>query len=231
MAKMGFLAAAMLGSFCAAAAAAAPAATIGPVKLVFLKEFPGSTPAYMAIELDRDGNGLYKEAEKDEYPIPFRLDTDEWAAMQDLALKIDNCGRPLESGLKVANMGMKTIRCVDEKSPERKPPEVKFNYTQDPAGAQLHDWFERIAESAQHYLALERAVKFERLGVNQELLLLQAAAERNRVVGYEMFLPLLDRIIKNDSYMHMARERANQMADSIRARKAAQAAKSPNDKP
>ncbi|HEY3741884.1 MAG TPA: hypothetical protein VGL53_18665, partial [Bryobacteraceae bacterium] len=84
-----------------------------------------------------------------------------------------------------------------------------------------YDWFERIAESTERYLALERAVKYEKLGVNQELLLLQAAGERGRLVAYEMFLPLLDRIIKNDSYMHMARERASEMADSIRARKAA----------
>jgi len=82
-------------------------------------------------------------------------------------------------------------------------------------------WFERIAESAQRYLSLERAVKYEKLGVNQELLLLQVAGERGRLVAYDMYLPLLDRIIKNDSYMHMARERAAQMADIIRARKAA----------
>jgi len=32
----------------------------------------------------------------------------------------------------------------------------------------------------------------------------------------EQFLPLLDRIIKNESYMHIARERAASLADSIR---------------
>ena len=69
-------------------------------------------------------------------------------------------------------------------------------------------------------------MKYEKLGVNQELLLLQAAAERNRIVGYDMYLPLLDRIVKNESYMHMARERASQMADSIRARKAQSSAAS-----
>ena len=209
----------LLLSLCGLSAFAA--ATIGPPKLVFVKEFPGSVPAYMEIAIDRDGGGLYKEAIKDEYPIPFQLDAKEWAEMQDLASRIDGCKRPLESGLKVANMGMKTLRCFDDAA---KSSETKFNYTQDPAGGLLYDWFERISETAQRYLALERAVKFEKLGVNQELLLLQAAAERNRVVGYDMFLPLLDRVIKNDSYMHMARERANQMADSIRARKAAEAA-------
>jgi hypothetical protein len=196
-------------------AAAAPV-VVDP-RLMFIKEFPGSVPEYMAIEIDKDGKGVYKEAVKDDYPIPFALDPPEWEQMQSLASRIDQCKRPLESGLKVANMGAKTIRCFDGPTPA----DVKYNYTQDPSGQQLNDWFERIAESAQHYLALERAVKYEKLGVNQELLLLQAAAENGRLAAYEMYLPLLDRIIKNDSYMHMARERASQMADSIRARKAA----------
>lgn len=197
---------------------AAFAAAPGPPRLMFIKEFPGSTPAYMSIEIDKDGKGLYKEAMKDEYPIPFELESAEWEAMRVLAAKIDQCKRPLESGLKVANMGMKTLRCFEGGS---EPADVKFNYTQDVAGQQLYDFFERISESAQRLLALERAVKYEKLGVNQELLNLQAAAERGRLVGYEMYLPLLDRVIKNDSYMHMARERAAQMADTIRARKAA----------
>ncbi len=190
----------------------------GPPRLTFIKEFPGSTPEYMAIEIDKDGKGVYKEAIKDDYPIPFELDAADWEAMRALAVKIDQCKRPLESGLKVANMGMKTLRCF-EGGPT--PVDVKFNYSLDPSGQQLYDWFERIAESAQRYLSLERAVKYEKLGVNQELLQMQAAAERGRLVAYDMYLPMLDRIIKNDSYMHMARERAAQMADSIRARKAA----------
>ena len=202
----------------AAAAAALAAAAPGPPRLMFIKEFPGSTPAYMAIEIDKDGKGLYKEAIKDEYPIPFELDPADWEVMRTLAGKIDQCKRPLESGLKVANMGMKTLRCFEG---DPAPTDVKFNYTQDPSGAQLYDWFERIAESAQRYLSLERAVKYEKLGVNQELLQFQAAGERGRLVAYDMYLPLLDRIVKNDSYMHMARERAAQMADIIRARKAA----------
>jgi hypothetical protein len=198
-------------------AAVASEPQVGPPRLMFTKEFPGSSPEYMAIEIDKDGKGVYKEAIKDDYPIRFDLDPADWEMMRSLASRIDQCKRPLESGLKVANMGAKTIRCFEGETPV----DVKFNFTQDPAGQLLYDWFERIAESAERYLALERAVKYEKLGVNQELLLLQAAGERNRLVAYDMYLPLLDRIIKNDTYMHMARERASQMADSIRARKAA----------
>ena len=204
-----------------ACAAITLAAVPGPTRLAFIKEFKGSVPEYMAIEIDNEGKGVYKEAIKDDYPIPFQLEPAEWDEMRALMVKIDQCKRPLESGLKVANMGMKTVRCFEGNGA---PADVKFNFTQDQAGQQLHDWFEKIAESASRYLALERAVKFEKLGVNQELLQMQVAAERGRLVGLEMYLPLLDRIIKNESYMHMARERAAQMADAIRARKAGAAA-------
>jgi hypothetical protein len=47
--------------------------------------------------------------------------------------------------------------------------------------------------------------------------LLASAVERKRVVGLEQYLPTLDRIIKNDSYMHTARARASEIAEFIRA--------------
>jgi hypothetical protein len=36
------------------------------------------------------------------------------------------------------------------------------------------------------------------------------------VVAAQQFLPLLDRIAKNDSYLHIARERASALAEAIR---------------
>ena len=40
--------------------------------------------------------------------------------------------------------------------------------------------------------------------------------DRKRLVGVERFLPLLDRVAKNDTYLHMARERAAALADVFR---------------
>jgi hypothetical protein len=111
-------------------------------------------------------------------------------------------------------MGTKTFRW--EQGTTRQ--EVKFNYTQDEPGKLLQDWFEKIAESEQHYLRLERAVKYDKLGVNQALLYLGAADEKKRLVALDQFLPLLDRVQKNDTYLHMARERAAMLYDSFKAR-------------
>jgi len=112
-------------------------------------------------------------------------------------------------------MGMKTFRF--EAGPEKQ--EVKFNYSEDPDAQALLDWFERISESEEHVINLERTVKYDKLGVNEALLLLQISYERKRLVAPQQFLPLLDRVVKNDSYMHMARERAAGLAEAIRAAK------------
>jgi hypothetical protein len=54
------------------------------------------------------------------------------------------------------------------------------------------------------------------LGVNQALLRLEAWWDRKRIVAERQFLPLLERIRKNESYLHMARQRAAALADAFR---------------
>jgi hypothetical protein len=197
---------------CAAALAAGP-------HIFYSKEFPGSSPPYMSVDLDPDGAAIYQEAAKDDYPIRFKLDPEEAAEIFRLAEKLDRFKRTLESGLKVANMGIKTFRW--EEGATRN--EVKFNYSLDADAQALADWFEKIGETEQNLIRLERTVKYERLGVNQSLLQLEMSYDRKRLVGAAQFLPLLDRVAKNESYLHMARERAARLADAIRARKAAKA--------
>ena len=94
--------------------------------------------------------------------------------------------------------------------------EIQFNYSQDPNAQALLDRFERITETEQHFVNLDRTAHFEKLGVNDVLLQMQISWERNRLVAPEQFLPLLDRIAKNDSYLHISRERAASIAEAIR---------------
>jgi hypothetical protein len=42
--------------------------------------------------------------------------------------------------------------------------------------------------------------------------------ERKRVVGLDQYLPMLDRIANNESYMHTARARAAELAEMIRGK-------------
>ena len=181
-------------------------------KLHYTKSFPGSVPAYVAIELLRTGEGVYKEAPEDENPVDFKISPEDAEQMFALAEKLDRFKRPLESNLKVANMGAKTFRF--EQGPVKN--EQKFNFSMDVDAQALLDWFERLTETQRLHFDLERTAKFDRLGVNKTLLQIEAANDRKRLVGLDRFLPLLDRVAKNDAYLHMARERAAMLADVIR---------------
>src|ERR1700681_4106359 len=177
-------------------------ASDGP-RLVYSKTFPGSTPAYTEVRIEKSGSGEYREAVDDDQPLKFQLSEAETQQVFDLAAKLEYFKRPLESGLKVAFMGTKTFRYEngDQKS------EAKFNYSEDLAAHDLLDWFEKIAESEQHRTDLGRPPKYDKLGVFKALMLLGSAMERKRLVAVDQYLPMLDRISKNETYMHTARAR------------------------
>lgn len=182
-------------------------------RFFYSKSFPGSTPAYVQVTLEKNGEAVYREAPDDDLPLLFKLTEAETAEVYALVEKLDSFKRPIESGLKVAFMGTKTFRL--EKGADKS--EVQFNYSEDANAKVLWEWCERMTESAQHRIALDRAAKYDRLGVVKALNLLGSAIERKRVVGLEQYLPTLDRIVKNESYMHAARARASEIAEFIRA--------------
>jgi hypothetical protein len=175
--------------------------------IFYSKSFPKSKPEYMEIILEPTGDAIYKESAEDEQPVKFKLLPDEVKTVWGLAAKVDFFQRKLESGLPVARMGEKTYRYTNGATKN----EVKFNYSQDLDAQALQDWFERMTETVNLYFDLERTAKFERLGVDRALLHLEAAWDKKRLVSYEVYYPLLNRIIKNDSYLNMARDRAARM--------------------
>jgi hypothetical protein len=195
-----------------AVSALAFAAEPGVPKIHYTKSFPGSVPAFVSIELLKTGEGVYKEAPDDEDPVNFKLTAEDAGQIFALAEKLDRFKKPLESNLKVANMGMKTFRFEDGATKN----EVKYNYSLDLDAQAIQDWFERMTETTRLFFDLERTARFDRLGINKTLIQIEGAYMRKRLVGLDRFLPLLDRVAKNDVYLHMARERAASLASAIR---------------
>jgi hypothetical protein len=184
----------------------------GSPRLVYTKSFPGSVPAFMQVTVERDGKGEYKEAADDDLPLKFKLSEAETQTVFDLADKLEHFKNPLESGLKVAFMGKKTFHW--EQGAQKS--EQEFNYSSDLNAQALLDWFEKMAESAQGRILLESSAKYDRLGVDKALRQLWAAMDRKRLVALEQYLPMLDRIANNESYMHTARSKAAELAETIR---------------
>jgi hypothetical protein len=184
-------------------------------RVVYTKVFPGSLPAYVSITVNQGGAVTYKESAEEEEPEKFDLEPASAATIFDLAEKLNHFKGKLESGLKVANMGQKTFRWEDGAAAS----EAKFNYSQDENARTLQDWFERITETERAMLELKHAIRFDKLGVYQALLKIEIIWNAKRLAGAAQMLPLLDRVAQNDTYLHMARERAANLADAIRAQK------------
>jgi hypothetical protein len=185
----------------------------GEPRLILEKSFPGSSPAYDSVVLDQSGDAEYREAADDDSPLKFHLDAEDTKEIFGLVEKLDYFKRPVESQKKVAFMGQKTFHY--ENGAEKG--EVRFNYSENATAMELLDWFECMAESARRRIDLERAAKYDKLGVYQALTLLDEGLENDRIVALDQFLPILDRIAKNETYMHTARVLAAQIADGIRA--------------
>lgn len=192
---------------CSAWAAASPA-------LVFTKSFPGSTPAFEFVSVDRTGALQYKESANDNQPLTAKLPESDVTLLFSQAQKLGYFRSPLESGLKVANTGKKTFRYIDENGATA---ETSFNYSIDPAAKQLLDRFEQIAASERAYLDLNRAVHFDKLGVNEALAQIESLWLQKSLAAPQQFIPLFNRIIEHESFMHLVRDRAARLKSEFEA--------------
>jgi hypothetical protein len=204
-----------VGALMGASLFAAPPPESDAARVIYSKSFPGSVPAYVEIVVEKSGAGVYKEDPRDENPVPFELTQSEARQIFDLAQSLDNFARPLESGLKVANMGAKTFRYESGGAAR----EVKFNYSEDAGAKSLNDIFEQIGETERALIVLERAVKFDKLGAQDAILRIEVLRDQKRLMASRQFLPLLDRVTKNESFLHIARDRAAALAEGIRQSK------------
>jgi hypothetical protein len=183
-----------------------------PARIVFTKTFPGSNPAFVEVAIDRTGETSYKEAPGDD-PDTFKLSPQITGDMFNLADKLDHFTHPIESGLRVANMGAKRFRW--ESGSEKG--EATFNYSTDENAKALQDWFERIGESERLVFILQRATRHDHLGVNDAMLAIQAEWDARRLIMLPSLVALLEQVAGNDALMHIARERAARMVDAIHA--------------
>jgi hypothetical protein len=115
--------------------------------------------------------------------------------------------------LKVANMGQKTLRWEDGEAKA----ESTFNYSTSEDARTLTAQFENIVESARLLIEFKRVLRHDRLGVNAMVNRATVLWENKRLAATPDVLPLLDQVTQNEAYIHMARERAAQLADAIRA--------------
>jgi hypothetical protein len=187
----------------------------GGDEIFFSKSFPGSNPEYFEVTIDSKGKAFYREDQSDEDPLEFTLREDETREVFELAERLERFQTSLQSNLKVAFTGTKTLRYTGAGGEVK---ETRFTYSTDQNARAIVGWFEKAGETERHRLELERVVHFDPLGVNKALLLFQSSFDDGRVVAAEQFLPILKLITEQSKFMHMARARAASLVERIEAR-------------
>jgi hypothetical protein len=184
-------------------------------QIFFSTSFPGSKPEYFEVTVNSQGRASYREDPSDQEPLEFTLGEDETREVFGLAQRLERFGKSLQSKLKVAFTGKKTLRYM---SAAGETNETSFTYSTDRDAQSIVEWFEKAGETERHRMDLERVVQFDRLGVNKTLLLFQSSFDDGRVLAADQFLPVLRTIAEDSKFMHMARARAAALVERIEGR-------------
>ncbi len=192
--------------------AALALAAVAQETIHFEREFPGAAPERFEVRLGRDGSAVY--AEEGDDPLELSIGAETAGEVFELASALDYFARPLASRRRVASTGRKVIRYEKDGAVRG---EAEFDYSDLPQAREIAAWFVRLSATQQHLRELERAYRFDRLGVNQALVHLEMSYERNRIVAPELLEPVLGRIAAEGRIVHLARARAEGLLERIRA--------------
>jgi hypothetical protein len=184
--------------------------------ITFRKVFKTSYPEFVEIKVKQSGSGSYDIRQLDDDPSPQTFEIGAALAQKifDLADKLhDFQGVDLEVHRRLANLGEKTFRY--EKGGESH--EATFNYTLDPNAAQLLAVFEGISRQETDLSDLQRTMRYDRLGVNDIVMQIEADYDSKQLPDPDRFLTLLDQLAADTKFVDVARDRARTLAGRIRA--------------
>jgi len=176
-----------------------------PARLTFTKSFPGSSPDYYRIVLSEDGKAVYTTAPDDDRPIAFQVSEDFTRRAFELASQIGYLKGPsLETKKKLANMGKKTL--LYERGAERG--EQSYNYSEILEAQELTTLFEKLSATEQHLISLERQMRYDKLALMKQLLLIDSAVTRKDLAEPQLLTPVLEQIATNKTFLGIAQQRA-----------------------
>ena len=202
----------LVGALIAPAASTAP----GGATVSYRRVFKGSSPEFIEIKVSDQGKCTYdiRQLEEDADPQPIDVGPEVRKQIFELAGELKNFAvGNLDIQKKIANLGQKTLRYESGADVH----ETSFNYTENSTATQLMQIFEGLARQQQDFDELQRAAKFDRLGVNDALMQFESDMDHRVLPEPERLLPLLDQIAADSHFLEIARTRARALAERIRA--------------
>jgi hypothetical protein len=198
-----------------AAAALLPQSSADGATLVYRKVFPNSSPEFAEIRVDSAGNATadIRSLDDDPEPAPFSVRAELVERMFELAAGLGYFqGVDLDVRRRIANLGEKTFRYERGGVAH----ETVFNYTLNREASRLLQIFEGLARQMEHRERLERRMRFDRLGIQQALLLLESDLNRGALADPVVLAPTLEAIADDERIMDMSRQRARALLVRIR---------------
>jgi hypothetical protein len=193
-----------------------PQAAAVPPKLTYSRVFKGSTPEYLRLSVDSKGSGTFEGHKLDEAqsPRPFQLSAATTQRIFALTAQLEYFqALDLESHKKVANLGQKTLTYQQGEEVNR----VVFNYTENRSARELVDIFEALGTVEEHIATLEFEMKYDPLGLSQELSQIQSELDNKSLADPEILLPTLEKIARSSRFLHLAQVRAQQIIARLQA--------------
>jgi hypothetical protein len=184
-------------------------------KVTFRRIFQGSSPEYIELCIWDDAKtATYEIRQMDDDPgsVPFQVGEALRAKIFGLTTQLHNFqGLDLDVHRKIANLGEKTFRWEQAGVWH----ETKFNYTLNPAAAQLLQIFEGLARQQEHYELLTRRMRYDRLGIYDALLQFESDLNRGLLPEPQRLVPLLEQIANDPKFVDVARKRAQLLLSRI----------------
>lgn len=183
--------------------------------LIYRKVFKSSAPEFMELKVRENGmcTADIRQLDDDAEPQPFQASPALIAKMFQMAAELNHFANiELNVKRRLANLGEKTFRY--EKGAQGS--EVTFNYTVNPTAQQLMQIFEGLGRQQEHVQLLEHRMRFDRLGVNDELLQIEIDLNRKFLPEPERLIPILESVANDTRVMEIARQRARSLVERIR---------------
>jgi hypothetical protein len=187
----------------------------GVATVTYRRVFKGSVPELIEIKIPEQGNGTFEIRQLDDEPgaDSFEIGPAVRAKIFELAATLKYFAIPsLDVQKRIANLGQKTFRYENGAEVH----ETTFNYTLDTSATQLMQIFEGLAKQQGDLVALQRSVKYDRLGVNDALRHFESDLDHKALPEPERLLPVLDQISADSRFVEIARTLARALAERIR---------------
>ncbi|MDE3135750.1 MAG: hypothetical protein KGL59_04205 [Acidobacteriota bacterium] len=182
--------------------------------ITFQKIFKQSTPEFVRIKVNRNGESTYDIRQLDDEPSPESFAISPALAGKIFALAADLQdfnGVELEVRRRVANLGEKTFS-YEKGGVTNK---VSFNFTTNESANKLLSIFEGLSLEDQYADQLRRSMRFDPLGLNDVLIRLERDLGSDMLPDPQALVPILNQIASNSKYLDIARDRARVIVASL----------------